>query len=114
MARTTTTLTTITDSLTGKELKEGQFEEITLQLGKKRWTLDLSSDSMKKLEAALEPFIKNETEKAAKTATKSTYPDGYLNKVREWANANGHSVYSKGLVKKSIIAEYEAAMNQAK
>lgn len=117
MARNTSTVVTITDDYSGKVI-EGHAHEVTVIIDGEGVTLDLAEASVKQFETAVSKFVKD-TPRVAMRVAKSTartaanYPDGYLNKVREWANANGHSVYSKGLVKKSIIAEYEAAMAKA-
>ncbi|GAA1482265.1 hypothetical protein GCM10009624_27050 [Gordonia sinesedis] len=117
MARNSTTVVTVTDDYSGKVI-EGDAHEVTVIINGEGVTLDLSEASLKAFETAVSKFLKD-TPRVTMRVTKSTartaanYPDGYLTKVREWANANGHSVYSKGLVKKSIIAEYEAAMAKA-
>lgn len=117
MARNSTTVVTVTDDYSGKVI-EGDAHEVTVIINGEGVTLDLGEASLKQFETAVSKFLKDSPRvamKVGRTATKSSpsYPDGYLAKVREWANANGHSVYGKGLVKKVIIAEYEAAMAKA-
>lgn len=117
MARSSTTVVTVTDDYSGKVI-EGDAHEVTIIIDGEGVTLDLSEASLKQFETAVSKFLKDTprtTMKVGRAAAKSSpsYPDGYLAKVREWATANGHSVYGKGLVRKSIIAEYEAAMAEA-
>lgn len=114
MAKATTTQVVITDDLTGRVI-EGDAMEVTVIIDGEGVTLDLSPESLARFETAVSKFLKDSPRvpmKVGRAAVKptTTHPAGYLAKVREWAAANGHSVYGKGLVKKSIIAEYEAAM----
>lgn len=114
MARTTETVTTVTDDLTGKVI-EGTATEVVVIINGQGTTLDLSDDSVAKFETAVSKFMKDADRvpmRVAKTAatTQSKYPAGYLAGVREWAKAEGIEVPRVGIVRKDVIEKYESAM----
>lgn len=114
MARTTETVTTVTDDLTGKTI-EGDSHEVTVIIDGQGATLDLGAESLAKFETAVSKFVKDADRipmRLAKTTatSKSKYPAGYLAGVREWAKANSIEVPRVGIVRKEVIEKYEAAM----
>lgn len=118
MARTTQTLTLITDSLTGQQLEEEATHTALIRIDGEEWTLDLSEASLKKLRAAVSQFTKNEPSRPAGQGRaaerrQSRWPEGYLPKVRAWAKEQGIEVPRVGVVPKTVLAQYEAAQAQA-
>ena len=56
MARKTTTVTTVTDDLTGETL-DADTRPTEFSYGGKTYSIDLGPDSVRRLEEALKPFI---------------------------------------------------------
>lgn len=116
MARTTTTLTTITDDLTGRVI-EGDSMEVSVIVNGEGWTLDLSPESLSRFEQAVSKFVKDREPQAMRVTmgaqrkpSSATYEPGFLAAVREWARAQGHEVYERGIPKKELIEGYRASL----
>ncbi|MBV1778662.1 Lsr2 family protein [Paeniglutamicibacter sp. ABSL32-1] len=107
MAKHTITIDDIDGS---KEAKSYRFG-----LGNDEYTIDLSADNYKALQEALAPFIKAGAKVVASVPRSSNgvrnSPEE-LQKVREWAAANGYDVAPRGRVKQSIMDAY-AESNQS-
>jgi hypothetical protein len=81
------------------------------------YEIDLSKKNITALEKALKPYL------AAARTTRSTTARGLrrgtrtgpatkrtdLQKIRDWARANGHEVSERGRISTSIIQAYDAA-----
>lgn len=116
MARTTTTLTTVTDDLTGRTI-EGDAMEVCIIINGEGVTLDLSPESLARFEQAVAKFMKDHEPKpmrvtttAQRATSRSSYEPGFLAAVRDWAREQGHSVYDKGIPKKEFIDGYKASL----
>lgn len=86
---------------------------VTFSYDSKLYEIDLSSANKKKLEAALEPYIK-----AGRSAGGSRRSSGSSSRagirtdssaIRAWAKDNGHEVSERGRVPTSVIEAYDAA-----
>lgn len=111
MARKTTTLTTVVESFTQKEVPEEAVEEVILTVGEAAWRLDLTEASRMKLEEVLQPFTKHEEAVPVASLRRKAspqFPPEYLAKVREWAWEQGMDVAPKGLVAKAVREAYDA------
>ena len=83
-----------------------------------RYEIDLTEENYQKLVDALAPFVEVAREveddpkppKGVSRARSSsrTSPDE-LNKIREWARANGHEVSDRGRISGKVMEAYEAA-----
>lgn len=112
MARTTKTFIEITDDLTGEQVAEDQAVTVSLSYEGKDFKLDLSTDSAKKLDEALAPFLTR-----AKPQMKTRFPRSGvekaqrndLKKIREWAAKNGYEVAPRGVIKKEVLDAYDKA-----
>lgn len=72
----------------------------------KKYEIDLSEKNARELERLLAPYIENATSlgrQARKPVTKSAYGP-----VREWLEANGYTVPSRGRYPKELIEAYES------
>lgn len=115
MARNSTTVVTVTDDYSGKVI-EGDAHEVTIIIDGEGVTLDLSEASLKQFETAVSKFLKDiprTSMKVGRTAAKSSTPSyepGFLAAVREFARAQGHEVYERGIPKKEFIDGYRASL----
>ncbi len=80
--------------------------------------IDLSAKNFEKLTKAMAPYLKagRKTSSAntarrrrAPSATTTPAKTSDTQAIREWAQANGHDVSSRGRIKKDIVDAYEAA-----
>ena len=90
---------------------------VSLTLDGQSVDIDLSAKNFEKLSKALAPYL----EAGRKTSTSATtrrrrasaapapVKSSDTQAIREWAEANGHEVSSRGRIKKSIVDAYEAA-----
>ena len=109
-----TTLTLI-DDLDGST---GEIRTVSVSLDGQAVELDLSQANYDKLRQALAPYLaagrKTKTS-AAGSRRSSAFALTAAGKqqdtqaIREWAEANGHQVNSRGRVKKEIVDAYQAA-----
>jgi len=107
------TVTVVVDDLTGEESTEA--ETVRFGFGFASYEIDLGPDSRAKFEEALEPYISvarrvagsSSSSGPARRSTSGARTD--LAQVREWANANGHAVSSRGRVSQSVLDAYDAA-----
>lgn len=97
------------DDLTGEAV--GEITAHTFALDGRAFEIDLSPDSLERLEAALEEFIdaarettrvKRETRRRRSSST----PDHDPAAVRAWAEESGIEVNSRGRIKREIVEAY--------
>jgi len=100
----------LTDDLDGSAGAE------TVQLGYlgQQYELDLSKKNRQALDKLLKPYLEAARRPAngrtnTRTRRGSASPKRNLSDIREWAQANGHSVSARGRIARSIVEEYEAA-----
>jgi len=100
---------TILDDIDGSE----GASTVTFAFDGKSYEVDLSDKNRDKLAKALEPYISaGRTTSSARRSSGGTSRSSNkaeLQKIREWANANGHSVSERGRIPASIVEAYEAA-----
>jgi len=80
--------------------------------------IDLSAKNLDKLSKAVAPYLEAGRKTSSSTAPRrrrtSAAPaaprkSSDTQAIREWAQANGHDVNSRGRIKKDIVEAYEAA-----
>jgi len=102
------TITTYVDDIDGSDA-DGT---VTFSFDSTLYEIDLSSKNRKKLEDALEPFIKaarstgGSRRSGSSSARKGSRTD--LASMRAWARDNGHEVSERGRVPASVIEAYDA------
>ncbi|MWB97492.1 histone-like nucleoid-structuring protein Lsr2 [Agromyces seonyuensis] len=105
----------LVDDLDGTVLEAGAGESVDFSLDGKRYQIDLTEAHAEELRAALAPYIKASRLVFAPQSTPSARKGGggkspkELAAIREWANANGHSVSSRGRVPATVLDAYAAA-----
>lgn len=112
------------DDVTGKEIADGEGGPVRFSLRDEFYEIDISNETLAKLEKLLKPYIDvaatvepPRAEPAgrrgrAPTATRMQVPGrgrDYLDAVRRWARDNGHVVADRGRIKAEIVDAYEAA-----
>jgi hypothetical protein len=103
----------LVDDLTQQPIEDGAGESVRFALDGVSYTIDLTSEHAEEFRAALTPYV-NAARKAdvavrAKASTSSRAPKGDLKAIREWANANGYSVSSRGRIPAEVQSAYNAA-----
>lgn len=90
---------------------------VSLSLDGQSVEIDLSAKNFDKLAQAVAPYLeagrrasggatrRRRSASAAPAAPKTNHTQA----IREWAQANGHEVNSRGRIKKEIVDAYEAA-----
>jgi hypothetical protein len=91
---------------------------VSLSIDGQSVEIDLSAKNFEKLSKAVAPYLeagrktssgnaarRRRTSPATTTVTKTSDTQA----IREWAQANGHDVNSRGRIKKDIVDAYEAA-----
>lgn len=107
-------VTTLISDLSGKELgDEGQ----TVSFGFEgvEYEMDLSSKEAEQLSNTFSKYISSARRVGGRRrpgtgVSRTVSPPGYNKKVREWANANGHKVSSRGRIPQEVIDAYEQAV----
>jgi len=109
------TTVTLIDDLDGST---GEISTVSVSLDGHAVELDLSQANYDKLQQALAPYLAagRKTRSTSTRSRRSSAPvatgDGKqqdAQAIREWAEANGHQVSSRGRVKKEIVDAYQAA-----
>jgi hypothetical protein len=103
----------LVDDLTQQPIDDGAGESVRFALDGVSYTIDLTSEHAEEFRAALSPYV-NAARKAdvavrAKASSSSRAPKGDLKAIREWANANGYSVSSRGRIPAEVQSAYNAA-----
>ena len=101
------TITVIRDDIDGTE----GAQSYTFALGKDQYEIDLNDANYKKLESALEPFVKVGAKVTARVPRErgSAAPKGNreeLQKIREWAAKEGLEVSARGRIAQSVQDAY--------
>jgi hypothetical protein len=104
----------LVDDIDGTVLGIGEGETIHFSLNSTAYEIDLTTENADAFRQALEPFIAG-----ARRASASTTRSGSSRKrataspetaaIREWANANGHTVSERGRIPAAVVEAYRAA-----
>ncbi|MCU0116571.1 histone-like nucleoid-structuring protein Lsr2 [Curtobacterium poinsettiae] len=107
--------THLVDDLTGDTIEDGKGRTITFGFDGAYYEIDLTDDNADALRAAFSEYIaaaRKVTSRAGRTSVGSAPKRGNseeLAKIREWANANGHEVSSRGRISQAVRDAYDAA-----
>lgn len=91
---------------------------VTLAVDGQSVEIDLSAKNFEKLSKALAPYLEAGRKTSGRSTTRQRRATAAANApakssdtqaIREWAQANGHEVNSRGRIKKDIVDAYEAA-----
>lgn len=99
------------DDFDGKELNRDEAVSVEFSYRGKDYTIDLSAENAALFDDAIAPFlsaatrVKGGKKKPARTSSGRTNTKA----IREWANANGHTVSERGRIPSDIVEAYDAA-----
>jgi len=79
-------------------------------LGKDAWEIDLTDENAEKLRDALAPFIEHarKVSKGRAPSKRASRAAGPNKAIREWAEAHGHAVPSRGRIPQKVVDAYNA------
>ncbi len=102
----------VIDDLDGTELDRDDVEEVHFGLEGRSYVIDLSKTNATKLRDTLSRYAdaarRDQVAGRGTTSPKTNSGRKDLEQAREWANANGHSVSSRGRVPKTVLDAYDA------
>jgi hypothetical protein len=107
--------THLVDDLTGDTIEDGKGRTVTFGFDGSNYEIDLTDDNADALREAFSDYIaaaRKVTSRAGRTSAGSAPKRGNseeLAKIREWANANGHEVSSRGRISQAVRDAYGAA-----
>ena len=107
----TKVITELLDDIDGTEAAE----TVRFGLNGTSYEIDLSAANVKKLHAALAPFVEN-GRRTASDRRVSVTPSGKrargsrpdMAQIREWARSQGHNLGDKGRIPAKIVEAYDA------
>ena len=106
----------LVDDLDGTVLEPGEGTSVHFALDGRGYEIDLTDENATKLRELLAPYIAagRRTIGSVATAKSAGRPRSAgntrdLQKVREWARANGHTVSDRGRIPFSILEAFDAA-----
>jgi len=108
------TLVQLVDDLDGSPIAGGEGKTITFALDGVSYEIDLNQAHADELTEALAPYVaagrKTGGRKSAGRAAPSSKSDpGELQKIRDWAKNNGHTVSDRGRIAATVRDAYNAA-----
>jgi hypothetical protein len=104
----------LVDDISGEEAQE----TVRFSLDGANYEIDLTTDNAAKLRDALSTYVENGRKaqgrgpgqpRGTSTASKTTGDREELQKIRQWAQENGHNVNSRGRISSEIRNAYNAA-----
>jgi len=107
--------TTLVDDLTGDPIDDGAGSTVTFGFDGAHYEIDLTDDNADALREAFSDYIaaaRKVSGRSGRTTGKSGPKRGNseeLARIREWANANGHEVSSRGRISQAVRGAYDAA-----
>lgn len=107
------TFVQLVDDLDGTALTDGQGKTVTFALEGVSYEIDLGEAHVGDLTAALAPFVaagRKVSGRKIATRSSSTKSDPVeLQKIRDWAGKNGHTVSDRGRIPAAVRDAYNAA-----
>ncbi len=107
--------THLIDDLTGDTIEEGTGKTVQFSFDGNHYEIDLTANNADALREAFSDYVAaarkvsgRQTRNPGSTAPKRGNPDE-LAKIREWANANGSDVSSRGRSSQAVRDAYNAA-----
>ncbi|WP_267421185.1 MULTISPECIES: histone-like nucleoid-structuring protein Lsr2 [unclassified Curtobacterium] len=107
--------THIVDDLTGDTIEDGAGRTVTFGFDGTNYEIDLTDNNADALRDAFSVYIaaaRKVNSRSGRASTGSAPRRGNseeLGKIREWANANGHDVSSRGRISQAVRDAYDAA-----
>jgi len=107
------TLIQLVDDLDGAALTDEEGRTVTFALEGVSYEIDLSQTHVDELTEALAPYVAagrkvSGRKSAARTSVSKSDP-AELQKIRDWAGNNGHTVSSRGRISAAVRNAYNAA-----
>jgi len=107
------TFTQLVDDLDGTALTNGAGRTVAFALEGVSYEIDLSQAHLEELTTALAPYVaaarKVSGRKSAARTSGSKSDPAELQKIRDWAGKNGHTVSSRGRISAAVRDAYNAA-----
>ena len=104
--------THLVDDLTGDTIEDGKGRTITFGFDGSNYEIDLTDDNADALREAFSDYVAAARKVSGRSSRISAPKRGNsdeLAKIREWANANGHEVSSRGRISQAVRDAYDAA-----
>jgi hypothetical protein len=106
------TFVQLVDDLDGTALSDGIGKTVTFALEGVSYEIDLSQAHAEELTKALAPYVAagrkiSGRKTAARTSTAKSDP-AELQRIRAWADKNGHAVSSRGRISAAVRDAYNA------
>lgn len=107
------TVVQLVDDLDGSPLADGEGKTITLTFEGVSYEIDLSSHHVDELKAALSPYLaaarKTSGRRSSSRSGNSKTDPAELQKIRDWAAENGHTVSNRGRISAAVRDAYDSA-----
>lgn len=106
--------THLVDDLTGDTIDDGKGRTVIFGFDGTHYEIDLTDDNADALREAFSDYVAAARKVSGRSRTSSGGSpkrgnSEELAKVREWANANGHEVSSRGRISQAVRDAYDAA-----
>jgi len=107
------TLVQLVDDLDGSRIADGDGRTVTFALDGVSYEIDLNQAHVDELTKALAPYVaagrKVSGRKSATPTSPAKSDPAELQKIRDWASRNGHTVSSRGRISAAVRDAYNAA-----
>ncbi|WP_420367000.1 histone-like nucleoid-structuring protein Lsr2 [Curtobacterium sp. L1-20] len=106
--------THLVDDLTGDTIDDGKGRTVTFGFDGAHYEIDLTDDNADALREAFSDYVAAARKVSGRSGRASAGSpkrgnSEELAKIREWANANGHEVSSRGRISQAVRDAYDAA-----
>lgn len=102
----------LVDDLTEQPIEDGSGESVRFALDGVSYMIDLTGDHAEEFRAVLLPYVtaaRKADPTRVKAASAARAPKGDLKAIRDWANAHGYTVSSRGRIPSEVQTAYSAA-----
>lgn len=107
------TLIQLVDDLDGSPIQDGEGRTVTFSIEGATYEIDLTVVHVNELTDALAPYVaagrKTASTKSAGRTSTTRSDRAQLQKIREWAAQNGHTVSDRGRIPAPVRDAYNAA-----
>ena len=107
--------THLVDDITGDTIEDGNGRTVSFSFDGSHYEIDLTDDNVDALRETFSDYIaaaRKANGRSVRTTAGSAPKRGNseeLAKIRDWANANGHEVSSRGRISQAVRDAYDAA-----
>ncbi len=108
--------THLVDDLNGETIEEGRGRTMSFSFDGNHYEIDLTDDNADALREKFSDYVaaaRKVSGRQGRSGSSSSVAkrgnSDELAKIREWANANGHEVSSRGRISQAVRDAYEAA-----